>query len=328
MSATKEKSPVASTKETPPPSMTANADNDGSPDSAQEDRQDSPATPSNAPAGFVMPPGMAPIAGMQFVPYFPPLATNPEQAAEGSSQVPQGQPMMIHPAFLQQMYTYPYAGMVASGMKLKRKQVKNACTNCQKACKKCDDERPCGRCVKYGISDDCSDSVRKERRKGIKRGSYKKKSGEELDPAAQLLPAYSAQLYSQWAAAAMSAASAASASGKPTEGAAYYPYFIAAPIPQGEGGEGSANAAIAGANAYMAQMYYGGYPPGYIAAAAAAAPSGDQTPASSPKKGQGAKGEQNEEDELRNDDMEEEEQDEEIEESPKRKRVTKRRGAD
>ncbi|GAN10034.1 hypothetical protein MAM1_0314c09568 [Mucor ambiguus] len=64
----------------------------------------------------------------------------------------------------------------------KRNQVKNACTNCQKACKKCDDARPCPRCEKYGIADTCVNSVRKERKKGIKRGPYKrrqKNNGEE-----------------------------------------------------------------------------------------------------------------------------------------------------
>ncbi|KAI8639387.1 hypothetical protein BD408DRAFT_421522 [Parasitella parasitica] len=64
----------------------------------------------------------------------------------------------------------------------KRNQVKNACTNCQKACKKCDDARPCPRCQKYGIADTCVSSVRKERKKGIKRGPYKrrqKNNGEE-----------------------------------------------------------------------------------------------------------------------------------------------------
>ncbi|KAI9316341.1 hypothetical protein BX666DRAFT_2027879 [Dichotomocladium elegans] len=63
----------------------------------------------------------------------------------------------------------------------KRKQVKNACTNCQKACKKCDDARPCPRCIKYGIADTCVNSVRKERKKGIKRGPYKRrqKDGSE-----------------------------------------------------------------------------------------------------------------------------------------------------
>ncbi|KAI9276312.1 hypothetical protein BY458DRAFT_433794 [Sporodiniella umbellata] len=60
--------------------------------------------------------------------------------------------------------------------KPKRKQVKNACVNCQKACKKCDIGRPCQRCIKYGITDTCIDSVRKERKRGIKRGPYKKRN--------------------------------------------------------------------------------------------------------------------------------------------------------
>ncbi|KAL0080081.1 Zn(2)-C6 fungal-specific transcription factor [Phycomyces blakesleeanus] len=57
----------------------------------------------------------------------------------------------------------------------KRKQVKNACVNCQKACKKCDEGRPCKRCVKLGLTETCINSPRKERRKGVKRGPYKKR---------------------------------------------------------------------------------------------------------------------------------------------------------
>lgn len=59
----------------------------------------------------------------------------------------------------------------------KRKQVKVACTNCQKACKRCDVNRPCTRCLKYGIADSCVDSRRKPRRTGHKRGPYKKRDG-------------------------------------------------------------------------------------------------------------------------------------------------------
>ncbi|TPX63600.1 hypothetical protein SpCBS45565_g06514 [Spizellomyces sp. 'palustris'] len=50
--------------------------------------------------------------------------------------------------------------------------------NCQKACKKCDEARPCARCVKFGIQDTCRDSERKERNRGLKRGAYKRKSSE------------------------------------------------------------------------------------------------------------------------------------------------------
>ncbi|KAI0272122.1 hypothetical protein BGY98DRAFT_1002420 [Russula aff. rugulosa BPL654] len=80
------------------------------------------------------------------------------------------------------MHMYPFASGVVSTsqpqIRSKRRQVKNACTNCQKACKKCDDARPCLRCVKYGIGEECVDSQRKERKKGIKRGPYKKRDGK------------------------------------------------------------------------------------------------------------------------------------------------------
>lgn len=80
------------------------------------------------------------------------------------------------------MHMYPFApGVVSTSqpqIRSKRRQVKNACTNCQKACKKCDDARPCLRCVKYGIGEECVDSQRKERKKGIKRGPYKKRDGK------------------------------------------------------------------------------------------------------------------------------------------------------
>ncbi|KAK7043783.1 hypothetical protein VNI00_008395 [Paramarasmius palmivorus] len=76
-------------------------------------------------------------------------------------------PMTIHFYPLNQS-AYP--------VRQKRRQVKVACTSCQRACKKCDDARPCLRCVKYGISDECVDSQRKERRKGVKRGPYRKRS--------------------------------------------------------------------------------------------------------------------------------------------------------
>ncbi|KAG9293858.1 hypothetical protein G9A89_019196 [Geosiphon pyriformis] len=62
----------------------------------------------------------------------------------------------------------------------KRQQVKNACVNCQKACKKCDDQRPCSRCIKYELTETCKDSSRKERKRGIKRGPYKKKESKKV----------------------------------------------------------------------------------------------------------------------------------------------------
>jgi hypothetical protein len=50
-----------------------------------------------------------------------------------------------------------------------------ACTNCANACKRCDEARPCERCIKYGVHETCVDGTRKERQKGIKRGPYKRK---------------------------------------------------------------------------------------------------------------------------------------------------------
>ncbi|KAJ2556942.1 hypothetical protein EV175_001664 [Coemansia sp. RSA 1933] len=66
--------------------------------------------------------------------------------------------------------------------KSKRIQVKNACVNCQRACKKCDDERPCLRCKRYGLGETCVDSQRKPRQRGIKRGPYKKRAKQIQDP--------------------------------------------------------------------------------------------------------------------------------------------------
>ncbi|KAJ2610946.1 hypothetical protein H4S08_003392 [Coemansia sp. RSA 1365] len=65
----------------------------------------------------------------------------------------------------------------------KRAQVKNACVNCQKACKKCDPGRPCQRCIKYSLIDTCVDSKRKPRKRGVKRGPYKKRKRNPEDSA-------------------------------------------------------------------------------------------------------------------------------------------------
>ncbi|ORZ08590.1 hypothetical protein BCR42DRAFT_424476 [Absidia repens] len=69
----------------------------------------------------------------------------------------------------------------------KRRQVKNACINCQKACKKCDEGRACQRCIKLGIESTCVDSPRKERLRGVKRGPYKKRQPKNVTNAANQL---------------------------------------------------------------------------------------------------------------------------------------------
>lgn len=66
------------------------------------------------------------------------------------------------------------------GPKPKRAQVKNACVNCQKACKKCDDARPCQRCVHYHLEETCQNSTRRERKRGLRRGPYKRRSSSAV----------------------------------------------------------------------------------------------------------------------------------------------------
>ncbi|KAJ7684808.1 hypothetical protein DFH06DRAFT_19806 [Mycena polygramma] len=84
------------------------------------------------------------------------------------------------------MYTF---SSTSNSARSKRRQVKNACTKCQKACKKCDQARPCLRCVKYGFGpEECMDSQRKERKKGAKRGPYRKRNGSEGSIASGIEP--------------------------------------------------------------------------------------------------------------------------------------------
>lgn len=52
----------------------------------------------------------------------------------------------------------------------RRSQVKVACVACRKACKKCDEVRPCTRCSNAGLGSQCVDAPRRDRKK------YKKKS--------------------------------------------------------------------------------------------------------------------------------------------------------
>ncbi|KAN0060332.1 hypothetical protein ACQY0O_007661 [Thecaphora frezii] len=89
----------------------------------------------------------------------------------------------FHPGEADMMMPGAYGGFHGVGIRPKRKQVKNACVNCQKACKKCDEGRPCSRCVKYGLTDTCQDSARKERRRGVKRGPYKRRATTGSQPA-------------------------------------------------------------------------------------------------------------------------------------------------
>ena len=58
---------------------------------------------------------------------------------------------------------------------VKRHQTKLACTWCRKLSKKCDEQRPCGRCRQFNRCDECVDAPpRRARGKGVERGTYKK----------------------------------------------------------------------------------------------------------------------------------------------------------
>ncbi|KAF9479775.1 hypothetical protein BDN70DRAFT_666852 [Pholiota conissans] len=136
--------------------------------------------PPPGPPGTYMPPFFA------YPPH--PDGTHPEGAPNG---VPPGSFMIGLPPGV--VYAYPphptpqpFGAPPANPAppalsRPKRKQVKMACTNCAGACKRCDENRPCERCVKYGVADTCVDGQRKERKKGIKRGPYRRKNKNESD---------------------------------------------------------------------------------------------------------------------------------------------------
>ncbi|KAF8582052.1 hypothetical protein K439DRAFT_1635597, partial [Ramaria rubella] len=144
-----------------------------SPSSAQ------PAHDTNGSAAPVGPQG-------QPFPFYPGQdAQNGDPPHDGTNAEPGGG--MGVPVPYPSMPVYPY-GNVLPGPPLtrpKRTQCKNACTNCQKACKKCDDNRPCHRCIRYGTTDTCVDSKRKERKKGVKRGPYKKRDSKGVNADAE-----------------------------------------------------------------------------------------------------------------------------------------------
>ncbi|KAJ7350389.1 hypothetical protein DFH08DRAFT_108673 [Mycena albidolilacea] len=103
------------------------------------------------------------------------MPSSDEKSADGGDDSPTSDPFQSSPASLHIYPSLPTSPTV----RLKRSQVKNACTNCQKACKKCDPARPCLRCVKYRFTpEECVDSQRKERKKGVKRGPYKKRDAK------------------------------------------------------------------------------------------------------------------------------------------------------
>ncbi|KIY64667.1 hypothetical protein CYLTODRAFT_492915 [Cylindrobasidium torrendii FP15055 ss-10] len=133
-----------------------------------------------------LPPGLGP--NMSYPPMF--YQTGPMPDGENALPPPPPGAILMYHAVPGVMIAYPppppqpFAPPQPSPSapvetKQKRKQVKMACTNCAQACKRCDDARPCERCVKYGFNDTCVDGQRKERQKGVKRGPYKRRAGRE-----------------------------------------------------------------------------------------------------------------------------------------------------
>ncbi|KAI5122104.1 hypothetical protein M0805_002226 [Coniferiporia weirii] len=170
--------------------------NQASTEQQQQQHQQQPMYAVQQPGPYAAVGGYPP-----YYPYPPPPPTD----ANGHPTDPNGASgaymMAFPPPPPGMIYAYPtaqgYPGMpFAPGMALpaalvrpKRKQVKMACTNCASACKRCDEGRPCERCCKYGISDTCQDGTRKERKKGIKRGPYKRKSKASADSGYEGFPA-------------------------------------------------------------------------------------------------------------------------------------------
>lgn len=194
-----------------------------------------------------MPPGAYPPPFYTFAPL--PDPSHDPNSPNGAAQ-PQQYFMAIPPPPPGMMYAYPAPGQmlpyppfapppmqVSPQPRPKRKQVKMACTNCANACKRCDDSRPCERCTKYGLTDTCVDGQRKERKKGIKRGPYKRKPKSPSDD--NSFPANGA--------AGEGEASTAPPAPYPAPHEAYYPYYYPHPAfaPPGHEtqahGEGVAN---------------------------------------------------------------------------------------
>ncbi|RXW19250.1 hypothetical protein EST38_g6592 [Candolleomyces aberdarensis] len=212
------------------------------------------------------PPGTAP-----YPPYFYPPPTEGSHSENGQNAMPPGPYMMLAPPGVVYVHQpppqgqpFPAPGSASASQtivaKPKRKQVKMACTNCAAACKRCDEQRPCERCQKYGIADSCVDGQRKERKKGIKRGPYKRKnkSGGEAG---------------EWSAGAQppppSASTAAAAIHAVTaqlspEG--YYPTLFYPPPylthpPDGQPGPDGAPPHVSGQPMMQYYIHPGGYPP-------------------------------------------------------------------
>ncbi|EJF67261.1 hypothetical protein DICSQDRAFT_123664 [Dichomitus squalens LYAD-421 SS1] len=74
----------------------------------------------------------------------------------------------ISPALSPQEQMGPTAQSGTSAAQRKTRGVKIACTNCRLANKRCDEGRPCERCVKNGLEHSCVSAERKRRRRTVR----------------------------------------------------------------------------------------------------------------------------------------------------------------
>ncbi|KAJ7043358.1 hypothetical protein C8F04DRAFT_1074503 [Mycena alexandri] len=193
----------------------------------------------------------------------------------------------------------PFSTVVSASqfVRAKRMQVKNACTKCQKACKKCDQARPCLRCVRYGYGvEECLNSQRKERRKGAKRGPYKKRNGkgkhiahsDEAEPESESSPpsgspstepgadsvpvGYTPTLYTQYPLLP------SHKSGEP----AYYDQFYLTTAPSNAGQEGEGTTGYPPPPQLFPSTFLPAYPPPYPSYAVHTDPEGQMAYAGMP----------------------------------------------
>jgi hypothetical protein len=160
------------------------------------------------------------------------------------------------------------------------------CTNCATACKRCDESRPCERCEKYGIADSCVDGQRKERKKGVKRGPYKRKNKTGYVPPPP-----------EWHTSPVDPTSAAQAGIQAipftaSDGTIQYYPFLALPMPESAmGGPPPNGASDQQPHPMMSFMFHPGafscppphpYAPGYPPHMAGMTPPSPQQPSSDP----------------------------------------------
>ncbi|KAJ7043369.1 hypothetical protein C8F04DRAFT_1074538 [Mycena alexandri] len=221
------------------------------------------------------------------------MASPRERNGDGIDDLPDS-PTNIYPPF-------PTVLSASQFVRAKRLQVKNACTKCQKACKKCDQARPCLRCVRYGYGvEECLDSQRKERRKGAKRGPYKKRDGKgkhiarsdqgepesesspppsgspSTDPGADSAPVgYTPPLYAQYPLLP------SHKSGEP----AYYHQFYLTTAPSNAGPEGEGTTAYPPPPQLFPATFFTAYPPQYSSYVVHTSPEGQMAYASMPYAG-------------------------------------------